>query len=171
MKKMIAALIASFTLAACELPPIPIPVEGETVVESNSLVVTLNALGFDQFTDFDLTSTSEFKNEVGSLSKVKAIYLDQFTLEAVSPADASIDFIHAGTFSFAADGEREQLVAEISSRPADGAKTLALRTYNETNLKNIIASEKFTLTSDLDVTSPDQDTTVNAKLVFMIHLN
>lgn len=171
MKNILAAWFVAIALSACELPPVPIPVEGETLVESNPLVVTLNSLGFEQFTNFDLASTAAFKNEVGSLNKVKAIYLDQFTLAVVAPADASIDFIHAGTFSFAADGKIEQLVAEIPSRPADGAKTIELHTFDQTNLKDIIASEQFTLTSNLDVTSPDQDTTVRARLVFMIHLN
>lgn len=171
MTKFFLLCTAVLALAACEFPPIAVPVEGETQVESSTAIVLLNGLGFEQFTNFDLTNTAEFKNEVGSLSKVKAIYLDQFTLTATAPNDATIDFITAGSFSFEAPGEMAQLVAEIASSPAEGAKTIDLKTYSDTNLKPIIASESFSMTSDLDATSPDQDTAVKARLVFMIHLN
>lgn len=169
--KILLLCAAILALTACELPPIVVPVEGETQVESNTAIVLLNGLGFEEFTNFDLTNTAEFKNEVGSLSKVKAIYLDQFTLTATAPSDASIDFISAGSFSFEAPGEAEQLVAEISTSPAAGAKVIDLKTFSDRNLKPIIASESFSMTSNLDATSPNQDTTVKARLVFMIHLN
>jgi hypothetical protein len=161
----IALVLVALGLSACN-PTIDfdVPVDGETTIAGGGLLPDLlGAIGFEDFTALDLSSSQEFENNDVRKEQVKAAKLKSATLTIVS-GDASFDFLDALSFFVEADGLPEERVASKADVP-DGVDTFTLD-VDDLDIGPYVRAAAFEITTEVSGNQPSDDTTIRVELLF-----
>jgi len=128
--------------------------------------ILLTSLGFNQFSQFDISSSQSFKQRVGDVSKVTFVNLETFTLSTTDP-DQSLDFFSRVSFYIAIGDGPEELIAYADDFPL-GIKAMRLSVEKNLDLTQYIKSQNITIRAEASGSQPISDTELKADLVFLV---
>jgi hypothetical protein len=167
MRRSHLALLAT-TWLACQGALLRIEVEQSTstVIEQGTpLEVLVSDLGFDAFTDLDLTAASELENQGVEPGDIVEARLTSFTLSAVSPAGADLGFLDELSFWVEApDLPRVRIAAQDTFGDA-ASVDLQL---DDVDLAPYLVSQSMTITTEATGGRPPADTEVEATFVLNV---
>ena len=118
---------------------------------------------------FDITQSQEFRNQGYTKDQVDSVRMKRFTLTITSPQGADFDFIDSIAFYAESDGLPRVLVAELDPVP-DGQSEIILDVNTEVELQPYVIAESMTITTEATGLRPEQETTVDANVVFDVDI-
>lgn len=143
--------------------------DGKTTIQKGSLLEQLvGSFGFDGFSSFDVSQTSEFKNQNTEKSRVTSSKVKSITMKIVGPETQNFDFLEEISFYIEAPGQTKQRIG--TKVIPKGAKTFTLDLDN-LELAPYIKADSIKITTDAKGKKPDNDTTIEAVIVLSITAN
>lgn len=169
--KSLAVLATSLILSGCSNWLVIEDLEIEYVAEAeisgqSGLQLLLGDLGFDGLSEFDITSSNRFNQEIGDISRVEAMHLDRFELSAKDNSQ-SIDFFSSIQFYVAQGDETGELLAWSDNFPQDSNKVV-LNVNKSLDLAPYLKSGEMTIRTEADGDQPENDTVIVAELLFLV---
>jgi hypothetical protein len=166
---LIPALLVAVAVAGVGCVPVvafDVPLSAETTVEGGGLIEQfLDAFGFGDFANIDVSTTDEFENNDVRREQVTSAKLTALSLTIAAPQGADFDWLDEIAFSVEADGEPDVEVASGVVADDTVAATLDLE---DVELAPYVRAPAFAITTDVTARRPPQDTTVRVDLVFSI---
>lgn len=162
---VLLVLLPAFSAGCVPTIEFDVPISDEAVIESGTVLEQLlSGFGFEDLVSMDLSQTNAFENNDVRKAQVEEARLTQLTLTTTAPDGATFDFLDSIAFSVAAPELPDELVAsktvgDVASFDCD---------LEDVDLAPYVRAESFSLTTDVDGRRPDEDTTVQAQLVFHI---
>jgi len=159
--------LALLTLLACDrLDNFDVNVSGQTKVQGSPLGALLSSFPqADAFTRFDVSESTQFKNQNVDPDKVDTVVLEKLTLRVVSPAGQDLSFFGTVIFSLETEGLPKKEIARRSGFPA--GQTSVDFTVVPDDLKAYLLAKQATLVTDLmSSKQPNQDTTLELSATF-----
>lgn len=171
---VLAAAGLATALAACgsELDRFDIEESSRATVPEASTVekVIGDGLGFDNFGDMEITQSQEFQNQDVSANEVDSVTLKSFQLAVVEPPSGQdLTFLNALDFYVEADGLERKLIASGADFP-EGQTEVDLE-LADVELKPYVLEDSVTITTQADGSRPDQETTIEARIVLTVDIN
>ncbi len=140
-----------------------IEVSGSTVIAGSSLIdEVLDTVGFDGFTEVDITANEELQNQGVAPGDISTVALVTFELEA-KDGDRDLAFLESMEIYASAPGLDTILVASQDDFP-EGQAVVAFE-LEDVDLVDYAVSESMTLTTEVTAEAPDDDTTVKASVL------
>lgn len=170
---LLFSLVALFTLGCDQLTTVMVDVESESTVQGGSLLGnTFVTLGFDNYTSFDVSSSSEFQNNDATKNNIGESYVTAFKLEVMSPEGATLNFIeemqiYINDADASGDGT---LVASIDANTDTNVEVLYFDTYDY-EIGQYLRADSTEVTVKAKGDEPNQDTEIRATMTFKIKLN
>ena len=159
-------LLLAFGWMACKgstLKHIEIEEGASTTIEGSSLLdEVLDTVGFDGFTEVDITANQELQNQGVAPGDISSVALVTFELEAVS-GDMDLAFLESMSIYASAPGLDTVLVASQSDFPA-GQAVVAFD-LEDVDLVDYAVSESMTFTTEVTAEAPEDDTKVEARVL------
>lgn len=152
-------------LAACDGSLTHIAVSGQTstsVPAGTVLEALVGDLGFGDFTDMDLTTSQELKNQGVKPGDITSAVLTDFSLHAKS-GDPDLSFLTSMRLRVQTDTLDALTIASQDHFP-EGEDTVDFETTG-TDIAEYVTSQAMTLTTDVDGHRPESDTVVVAAWV------
>ena len=114
----------------------------------------------------NITDDQELANQGVEPGDIESVTLVEFSLEALDPSDADLEFLEELELHVEAEGLDRVRVAFQDSFPAGQAKVDFV--LDEVDLAPYAVSESMTLTTDVTGRRPEDDTTVRAFVLFEV---
>ncbi len=144
-------------------------VTGKTTVQKGTLLEQALPLDFGAFGGIDLSQTQSFQNHDVKPSQVDSIKLKRLTLEITNPPSGQdFSFLNSIEFDVSADGQPTKRIAESAPGAFQGATQVDLN-LDGVELKPYATAPNFSITTKANANKrPDQDTTIQATVVFHV---
>ena len=144
-------------------------VTGKTTIQKGTLLEQVFPMDFSALGGIDLSQTQSFQNHDVKPSQVDSIKLKGLTLEITSPASGQdFSFLNSVEFDVGADGQPTQRIAQSAPGAFQGARKVELE-VDDVELKPYATAANFSITTQANANKrPDQDTTVQATVVFHV---
>lgn len=164
------ALVALAALSSCSnLDNFDVAVDGKAQVQKATLVEKL--LGQVEFTGLNqIDFTEEFKNQGVTKNDVDSVHLKSMTLSITAPPDGRFDFLSSLAFFAEADGLDKVQIASLDVVPK-GMKELNLLVNKSAELKPYVVAPVMRITTHIEGTRPDQDTTIEVHAVLDVDVH
>ncbi len=160
---------APLTILVCcqaRLTTIELERSAETVITQGTLLEQLlGDIGFEAFTQLDITTAEEIENQGAEPGDIRDVMLASFTLIATSPA-TDLAFLDSLSVYVEAPDLPRLLVASQDDFPA-GQAEVALE-LEEVDLTEYAVSASMTLTTEVTGMRPSVDTAVRADAVLAV---
>ena len=167
---LVAAVVFCLTCGADELDNVEVEQDGQAQIPAGSVIdQLLGDLAFDGFDDIDVSQSQELENQGYTEDQIDSVHLAMLTLTVSAPAGGTFDFLDSIAFFVEAEGEQRVEIARIEPVPA-GATELDVPVADVELLPYVVA-ESMTVTTEAMGSAPDDDTTVDAHLVFDVDVN
>lgn len=142
-----------------------------TVVQKGTLLEDLvGGLGFDGFTDMDLSSNQTLKNQGVKRSDIDSVRLKKLRLEITSPTTGqTFDFLSAISFAVSAEGIDQKRLA--SKDPVPDGVTLFDCAIDDLELAPYVAAPKMDITTVATGKRPSNETTIKATMELEVDVN
>ena len=164
-----AVVLASLTCSS-EVDNVEIEQDGRANIPAGSVVdQLLGDLAFAGFDDIEISQSQELENQGYTEEQIDSVHLTSLTLTVSAPAGGNFDFLDSIAFFVEAEGEDRLEIARLEPVP-DGQTELDVPVTDAELLAYAVAPE-MTVTTEVSGTSPDEDTTVDAHLVFDVDIN
>lgn len=163
-------LIALLLCAGCSRLPVSFDVttRARTVVEKGTVVEQLvGSLGFGQFTNLDLSQSQEFQNRDVQRRHVASATVEALELRIVPPTSEGqdFDFLESISFFIEAPGLEKKRIAH-KQVPRDSRSFKC--ELDSVELAPYVRAERMTVTTTVKGRRPENDTTLEARLVIAI---
>lgn len=167
--RLVTALATAALYIGCNgsLLTITINETSEVVVERGTpLEQFLSDFGFDEFTDLDISSSSELANQGVEPGDISSVYFDSLVLTATDPSGADLAFIDSLEFFVSADGLPTILVASQDDFPS-GESTVEMD-LEDVDLTEYVVAPSMNITTDVTGGRPNADTTILAEFALKV---
>jgi hypothetical protein len=167
-RTLVATTVGSLFVIGCH-PIFDVTVTGQSTVPGSSLPTSSLVplpLNFADFGSLDLSSTQDFKNQGISTNEIQSVKLKSVTMTISSPSGANFDFLNSIEFDASAQGQSQQAVAQLT--PVPRSSTGLSLAVNGVELAPYVTAPSMSVTTSAQGVPPDQDTTLNAVLVFEV---
>lgn len=163
-------IVALSALSACSnLDNFDVSVTGKAQVQKATLVEKL--LGQAEFAGLNqIDLTQDFKNQGVTKNDVDAVHLKSMTLSVTAPPEGNFDFLSSLAFFAEADGLDKVQMASLDPVPK-GMKELNVLVNNSVELKPYVVAPVMRITSHIEGTRPDQDTTIEVRAVLDVDVH
>ena len=163
-------VLVSLTCGADELDNVEVEQDGQAQIPAGSVIdQLLGDLAFEGFDDIDVSQSQELENQGYTEDQIDSVHLETLTLTVSAPAGGDFDFLESIAFFVEADGEERVEIARLEPVP-EGATELDVPVADVELLPYVVA-ESMTVTTEAMGAAPDDDTTVDAHLVFDVDVN
>jgi len=161
------ALLGAVASVGCvPIVAFDVPLSAETTVEGGGVIEQfLDAFGFGDFANVELSSTDEFENNDVRREQVTSARLTALTLTIAAPQGADFDWLDEIAFSVSSD---DQPTVEVASGSIADDAVAATLDLEDVELAPWVRAPSFAITTDVTARRPPQDTTVRVDLVFAI---
>lgn len=140
--------------------------DGKTTIQKGTLLEQLtSSFGFDGFSSFDVSQSSEFENNNTEKSRVKSSKAKSITMNIVGPDTQNFDFLEEISFYIEAPGQTKQRIG--TKAVPKGAKSFTLD-LDGVELAPFIKADSIKITTDAKGKKPENDTTIEAVIVLTI---
>lgn len=164
-----AVVLASLTCGS-DVDNVEVESEGRAMIPGGTVIdQLLGDLAFSGFDDIDVSQSQELENQGYTEEQIDSVRLDSLTLTVSAPAGGDFDFLESIAFFVEAEGEERVEIARLSPVP-DGQTSLDVPVADVELLPYAVA-ESMTVTTEATGSAPDEDTTVDAHLVFDVDIN
>ena len=159
-------------LLACQgqLVVIELSESAEATIEGQStlggLTELVGALGFDGFTEMDISQSQDLVNQGVQPGDIETAYIASFSLSAVDPSDADLSFISSLEIWVEAPDLERVLVASQVEFP-EGVSVVEFE-LEDVNLVDYVVSDSMKITTDATGTVPAETITIKADATFEI---
>ncbi len=126
----------------------------------NILEDLLGDIGFDGFTNMNLTESKKLKNQGVSPGDIQDVRLVSFELEVLDPDDGDLSFFSSIDVWVNAPGLSPVLIAS-SEDFGDGVRVVSFDVM-DVDITDYVVSESMTLSTDIVANSPRDDTRLKA---------
>jgi hypothetical protein len=168
----LALAAAAFATLTCgsDLDNVEVESDGRAMIPAGSVVdQLLGDLAFTGFDDIDVSQSQELENQGYTEDQIDSVHLESITLTISAPAGGDFDFLDQIAFFVEAEGEERVEIARLSPVPA-GQTELDVPVADVELLPYVVAPA-MTVTTEATGSAPDQDTTVDAHLVFDVDID
>lgn len=129
-----------------------------------------STLGFDGFSDIDVSDDQTFKNQGYSRNEIDSVKLHELKLEITSPASGG-DFTFIDSIEFYASAPNQPKVLIARGGPfTSNERTVGLE-VEDVELVDYATAASMTITSEVEGSAPSQTTTVKATVSFDVDVN
>lgn len=146
-----------------------IEIDGADVVEVDRGTVVeevLGDLGFDGFTNMNITSSEKLRNQGVEPGDISTVQLVSFELEVLDPEDGDLSFFDSFEVWVESPGLEPVLIAEATEFP-DGERVVSFDVM-DVDLTEYVVSESMTLSTDINAGRPSQDTRIRGSYLLDI---
>jgi len=165
-----AAWMAAVAIAvACggKLLTIRVEEESEVLIEKGTpLESLLSDLGFDGFTDMDITSRQAIENQGVEPGDITDVYFEELVLSVGEPEGGDLSFIDELSFYVEAEGLDRVRVATQDSFP-EGQAVVEME-LDDVDIVDYVVSESMDVTTEASGGRPDEDTLVVGSFVLSV---
>jgi len=154
---------------ACQATLLRIDIDesAQTVIPRGTVLEQLLVdFGFEDFVALDLTQAEELQNQGVSPGDIRDARLTAFTLTALAPAGADLDFLDALSVWVEAPDLPRVRIASLDPFPAD-TPSVDLQ-LDDVDLTPYLVSAAMTLTTEASGRRPDADTTLDATFALRV---
>ena len=159
-------------LLACQgqLVVIELSESAEATIEGQStlggLTDLVGALGFDGFTEMDISQSQDLVNQGVQPGDIETAYIASFTLSAIDPSDADLSFLSSlEIWVEAADLDRVLVASQVDF--PEGVSVVEFE-LEDINLVDYVVSDSMKITTDARGSVPSDTVTIKADATFEI---
>jgi len=164
------AVFVSLTCGASDIDNVEVEQDGRAQIPAGSVIdQLLGDLAFDGFDDIDVSQSQELENQGYTEDQIDSVHLETLTLTVSAPAGGNLDFLESIAFFVEAEGEERVEIARLEPVP-EGVTEVDVPVADVELLPYVVA-ESMTVTAEAMGSAPDDDTTVDAHLVFDVDVN
>lgn len=164
------AVFVSLTCGASDIDNVEVEQDGRAQIPAGSVIdQLLGDLAFDGFDDIDVSQSQELENQGYTEDQIDSVHLETLTLTVSAPAGGNLDFLESIAFFVEAEGEERVEIARLEPVP-EGVTEVDVPVADVELLPYVVA-ESMTVTTEAMGSAPDDDTTVDAHLVFDVDVN
>lgn len=159
-------------LIACQgqIATIELSESAEATIEGQStlggITDLVGALGFDGFTEMDISQSQELVNQGVQPGDIESAMVTSFSLTAVDPADGDLSFISRLEIWVEAPDLEPVLVASQVDFP-EGVSVVEFD-LEDVDLVDYVVSDSMKITTDATGTVPEETITIQADASFAI---
>lgn len=159
-------------LIACQgqVVSIELSESAEATIEGQStlggITDLVGALGFDAFTEMDISQSQELVNQGVQPGDIETAYVTAFSLSAIDPSDADLSFISSLEIWVEAPDLEPILVASQVDFP-EGVSVVDF-VLEDVNLVDYVVSDSMQITTEATGSIPDETITIKADATFEI---
>jgi hypothetical protein len=140
--------------------------DGKTTISKGSLLEQLSgSFGFDGFSSFDISESSEFKNQNTQKDRIKTAAVKSIPMTIVGPDTQTFDFLEEVTFYIEAPGVTKKRIG--TKKISKGVKKFTLD-LDGLELAPYLKADSVKITTDAKGKRPENDTTIQAAIVLSI---
>lgn len=162
---LLALLCLAFLAVSCDatLITIDVPYDTTTTVERSTVLKALvGDLGFGDFLEMDVTSSSELQNQGVAPGDINDVSLTFFRLSVVAPEGADMSFLdNLSLYVEAPDLDRVRVA--VAPEFPTGASSVDFE-IDDVDLTEYVVSQSMTLTTEVEGHRPAEDTELLAEL-------
>ena len=154
-------------LACAQATSFSTTVEAQTEIEGGGLLEQLAGdMGFDSFVAFDVTANEQFANQGVERHQIDSVRLTSLRLSA-----SAGDFTFLDRLEFFVEAEGEERVRIAHGGPFPEGQSAIELTLEDVDLAPYAAAATMDLKTVVQGRRPDQDTTIDASVDFLIDVN
>ncbi len=165
----IAAAVTSCNSVSTSLDDFDITRTASTTIQGSVLSQLLQPLGFAGWTDMNLSSSAEMKNQGVKPNQIDSVKLKLLRLKVSKPTSQDLTFFKSVKF-YAESKDLPKLLVAHGGPFAAGQGSVDL-TLDDGELKPYVTAAAMSLTSEVDGHSPAQDTTIDATVTLRVDVN
>lgn len=162
-------LVLIVGLTCSSIDNVQVEASGETTVEGDLLGELLGQLSFLGFEGIDISQSQEFENKGYTKDQIDSVRLRSFTLAITAPEDGNFDFLTRISFFAEADGLPEVEIARLD--PVETGKREIEMELLDVDLRDYAVADSMTISTSATGTTPEEDTTIQARLVLDVDVN
>lgn len=169
LRRFLAGMALAGMCTCAGIDNIDVPIDAKANIPKATLVDTL--LGLVKFTGFDSIDLSqELQNQGVTKDDVDSVKLTSFTLTIEAPPGQTFDFLDSLAFFAESKGLDKVQIASLNPVPK-GKSKLTLDVNGDVDLKPYVVAPSMTVSSEVDGSRPDNDTTVAASVVLDVDVH
>jgi hypothetical protein len=165
----LALVLLVASTGGCGLAAFDATVQGSTTVQKGTLLEQVLPMDFSALGGIDLSQTQSFQNRGVKPSQVDSIKLKSLILQITAPASGQdFSFLNSIEFDVGASGQPTRRIAESAPGAFQGTRKVTLN-VDDVELKPYATASNFSITTQANANKrPDQDTTIQATVVFHV---
>lgn len=169
-KRLVMAGVALGVVTCGSLDTFAVSESSQATIPPGGLVEQLAGdVGFGDFVKFDITDSRQLQNQGVTRDQIDSVRVDALRLEVLSPQGGDLSFLENLEFFVEAPGEERRRIAYGGPFP-QGQSTVSLE-LDDVELAPYAAAESMTITTSVEGTRPDEETTVEATIELMVDVN
>lgn len=163
------ALLAACSSASTSLDDFDITRTASVQIQGSPLSGLLQPLGFAGWTDMNLSSSAEMKNQGVKANQIDSVKLKLLRLKVSKPTGQDLGFFKSVKF-YAESKDLPKLLVAHGGPFSAGQGSVDL-TLDNAELKPYVTAAAMSLTSEVDGHAPAQDTTIDATVTLRVDVN
>lgn len=172
VKRPLAAVTFVLVLATCsDIDNVEVEATGQAMIPRGTVVdQLLSDLEFAGFDNVEISESQELINEGYTEDDIDSVRIQRMTLTVTAPAGGNLDFIDDIAFFVEAEGLPRVEIGRLDPVPA-GQSAVDVVVDASVELRPYVVAPVMTVTSEGSGMRPDQDTSIDAYLLFDVDVN
>ena len=126
----------------------------------------IESLGFDGFSNMDISESEELQNQGVSAGDISSTNLEKFELAVLSPTDGDLSFLSEITV-YVETAELEPLRIAYSNSFPEGQSTVVFE-VDEVDISEYVVQDSMSITTEVTGSPPSEDTSIEAHIALKI---
>lgn len=152
-----------------ELFSITIEESAQATIPGNSLgelTDLIDTLGFDGFSDMDISESEELRNQGVSPGDISSTTLEKFELTVLSPTDGDLSFL-SEVAVYVETADLEPLRIAYSDSFPEGQKNIVFE-LDDVDISEYVVQDSMNITTEVAGSPPSEDTSIEADIALEI---
>lgn len=158
-------VLPALLLASCGAT-FDVDVESSTTIPKGGFLEQLAAVTFGDFGNMDISQSQGFKNAGVEKDQVDSVKLASLELKVESPAGGTFEWLDKMEFFVETEGQPKKRIAHKDAIP-DSATTITFD-VDDVELAPYVTAPSMNVTTSATARRPNEDTKIQAKLVFTV---
>ena len=126
----------------------------------------IDSLGFDGFSDMNISESEELQNQGVSAGDISSTTLEKFELTVLSPTDGDLSFL-SEVAVYVETAELEPLRIAYSNSFPEGQSNVLFE-VDEVDISEYIVQDSMNITTEVTGSPPSEDTSIEAHIALEI---
>ena len=165
----LASIIIFLGCGEDQLFSITVEEQAQTTIQGSSigeLTDLIDTLGFDGFSDMNISESEELQNQGVSTGDISNTKLQAFELMVLEPSNGDLSFLSEVTVYIEASDLERLRIAYSDSFP-EGQNTVVFE-LDDVDITDYIVQESMNITTDVTGSPPSEDTTIEAYIALEV---